>query len=337
MDKGRTVKLTMASLGMLILILDGKTALTGIREGLKVCMETLIPALFPFLFISSVISGNLPRNSRGFIGKLLKKFGVPEYAAGILPIGWLGGYPVGARCASKLFQTGSCSAGDATNLAVICNMAGPAFLFGVLMPFFQKKWTVFILWGIHLTAGVLAGSSKIRKDLNSVESSNDQTSSFATHLSGAIRAMANICGCVILFRMLLELLQRWFLWLIPAEFSILITGLLELSNGCLRLSEIQQEDLRFLMASVLLSFGGFCVLLQTMSLFPELTVKRYLSGKLLQTLYSILLASAVIAIKHGHPLPGTILLLGVFVSYGLRKSPLLRKQNYGSNPASFDV
>ena len=91
MDKGRTVKLTMASLGMLILILDGKTALTGIREGLKVCMETLIPALFPFLFISSVISGNLLRDSRGFIGKLLKKFGVPEYAAGILPIGWLGG------------------------------------------------------------------------------------------------------------------------------------------------------------------------------------------------------------------------------------------------------
>lgn len=337
MDKGRTIKLTMASLGMLILILDGKTALTGIREGLKICMETLIPALFPFLFISSVINGNLPENTGGFTGKLLAKFGIPDSAVGILPIGWLGGYPVGARCASALCRTGSYSPDEATDLAVICNMAGPAFLFGVLMPFFQKKSTVFLLWGIHLTAGILAGSSKIRVKTNSIESSMDRTSSFSSHLNGAIRAIASICGCVILFRMLLEFLQRWLLWLIPTEFSVLIIGLLELSNGCLLLPEISNEDLRFLMASVLLSFGGFCVLLQTLSVFPQLKVKRYLSGKLLQTLYSILLASSVIAIRQGRIISGVILFLGIFFSYALRKSPQIRMQNYGSNPASFDV
>ena len=41
--------MVLAGFGMLVLILDGKTALLGMRDGLEICLWTVIPALFPFL------------------------------------------------------------------------------------------------------------------------------------------------------------------------------------------------------------------------------------------------------------------------------------------------
>ena len=34
--------------GMLVLILDAKTALAGAKEGIQLCLYTVIPSLFPF-------------------------------------------------------------------------------------------------------------------------------------------------------------------------------------------------------------------------------------------------------------------------------------------------
>ena len=49
---------TAAALGMLVLILDSKTALAGAREGIDLCIRTVIPSLFPFfLFFVYIIIG----------------------------------------------------------------------------------------------------------------------------------------------------------------------------------------------------------------------------------------------------------------------------------------
>ena len=332
----KTIKLSLTAVWMLILILDGKTALDGMQDGLKICMETLIPALFPFLFLSSVISGNLPDNCPGFLSRLIRITGIPDYVAMILPIGWLGGYPIGARCASELHSSGSISVEEATDLTVICNAAGPAFLFGVLLPLFRDKRTVLWLWGIHLVSAVLVGSGR-RTESRPAAYTHITASSFGALMNGAIRTMASVCGCVILFRTVLAFLDRWLFWLIPAEWNALCSGILELSNGSLRLSGIPDEDLRFLIASVLLGFGGICVHLQTLSVFPQIRYKLYLSGKLRQTVYSFILASAMIAVRRDHFFLGSILVLGIFLSTVIRKHPMMGRQNSGSNPASFDV
>ena len=40
------------SLGMLALILDGRTAIEGARQGIGLCLRTVIPSLFPFFVLS---------------------------------------------------------------------------------------------------------------------------------------------------------------------------------------------------------------------------------------------------------------------------------------------
>ena len=74
-----------------------------------------------------------------------------------------------------------------------------------------------------------------------------------------------------------------------------VIGLLELSNGCCELLSVSDVALRFVICSGLLSFGGLCVTMQTVSVTPGLSLRDYFLGKLLQTAFSVLLAGAVVS------------------------------------------
>ena len=45
----------LSSLIMFILIIDAQTALKGAKEGVTLCLYTIIPSLFPFLFFTRFI------------------------------------------------------------------------------------------------------------------------------------------------------------------------------------------------------------------------------------------------------------------------------------------
>ena len=320
MDKRKHGVFIMAAIGTAVLIFDGKTAIAGIREGLAVCIQTLIPALFPFLFLSGLLTDSLRSIQWTPVAKLGRMCKIPDSLSSVLPIGWLGGYPMGAGCAAKLVRDGSASVRDATRIAVICNNAGPAFLFGILGSFFSQRSTVFVLWFLHLLSGILAGL-RIPGDGDQVAQKPVPSDfSFVTVLNRSLHAMGSICGCVMLFRMLLEFFNRWILWLLPDAFRILTAGFLELSNGCLLLDQIPQEHYRFILASILLSFGGTCVWMQTAAVFPGIRMKLYIKGKLLQTYFSLVLSSALAALSCHEFLKAFICIGFLAIPYGI---PLL--------------
>ena len=113
------VKRYLASAGwafaMLVLILDGQTAMAGAAEGLALCMKTLIPSLFPFFLLSAMLTSSLS-------------------GGGLLLTGLLGGYPLGAANAARAYRARQLDRAEAERMAVLCNCAGPSFLFGVVGP-----------------------------------------------------------------------------------------------------------------------------------------------------------------------------------------------------------
>ena len=118
--------------GMLILILDSKTALSGASGGIDLCIRTLIPSLFPFFVLSVLLTGALS----GQAGKYLRSIGtickVPEGAESLIAVSILGGYPAGAQNVSVLFRRGQINASQAARLLAFCNNAGPAFIFSAV-------------------------------------------------------------------------------------------------------------------------------------------------------------------------------------------------------------
>ena len=124
--------------------------------------------------------------------------------------------------------------------------------------------------------------------------------------------MAGVCGWVLLFRVGLAFLNRWFLWLLPAEGSAAVTGLLELANGCCTLNSIRDPGTRFVICSGILAFGGLCVWMQTASVAEGVSLKWYLPGKLLQTALAVCMAIAITGKMYALIILAAIILLAFY-------------------------
>lgn len=276
---------------MLILILDAETALKSAMDGIHLCFASVAPALFPFLVLSIYLTGNLSGTQipgMKYLGKLCR---IPPGSEGILLTGLLGGYPVGAQAVRQAYDAGGLSRQEARRMLGFCSNAGPAFIFGILSPLFIDLRTTWFLWLIHIVSAILTGIFLPGGYTGSDRKQTAQNLSFPDSVHRAIRVMASICGWVVVFRILIGFLDRWVFWLLSSELKTILSGLLELTNGCLILRTIDTEPLRFLIASIVLSFGGLCVGMQTVSVTGTLGTGLYFPGKLLQTMVSILLCT----------------------------------------------
>ncbi len=282
-----------SALAMMVLILDGKTALEGAAAGLELCIRVVIPSLFPFFLLSHLLTSSLAGSSLPAFRPLCRLFGTPAGSEAILLSGFLGGYPVGAQSICNAWKSGALSKSEAENLLCFCNNAGPAFLFGMVGSFFPESWMVWLLWLIHLVSAFLVSLGCYRSS-TAVRQISANTASLPASMAASLRNIANVCGWVMVFRVLITFLDRWLLWLLPEGISVFVIGMLELSNGCSFLSRISSIQLRFVVCSVMLAFGGLCVIMQTSSVTPGLSKQGYLLGKGLQALYSLLLSCAVV-------------------------------------------
>lgn len=281
-----------ASLGMLLLILDSRCALDSAREGMELCIRTVIPSLFPFLFLSGLVTGALWGNSGKFLKLAAKTVHIPSGAESVFLSGFLGGYPAGAAAIGTACRSGQLDRDTANRLLAFCSNAGPAFLFGMIGPQFPEKWMAWCLWGIHILSAAIVGRIYVPQTAVQAVSAPRKGSSRSV-MQTSLQIMGTVCGWILLFRIVIGFLDRWFLWLLPEWARVLIWGVLELSNGCCALTEIQDISLRFITAAAMVSFGGVCVVLQTASVLSGLSMKYYMAGKLIQTACSILLAAAV--------------------------------------------
>lgn len=284
----------LSSLGMLILILDGKTAMDGVKNGISLCLMTVIPSLFPFFLFSNLLTAAYVGHTLPFLSPFVKLCGIPKGTESIPLIGFIGGYPVGAQMIGDAYRGGQLRQSQAERMLAFCNNAGPAFIFGIAASLFPSKWMGLALWGIHIlsavmTACVLPGQERVSATLPI-----GKPITLTEAMNKSIRVMASVCGWIVFFRMLIAFFSRWFLWLFPSAVQIGIIGILELSNGCLALKEISNVSLRFLMCSGMLALGGLCVTMQTASTAKGLSLKYYFIGKLLQTEFSLLFSWSII-------------------------------------------
>ena len=270
------------AIGMFVLILDAKASLKGALDGIQICLTTVIPSLFPFFIFSGLIQ-------MGFIGQpvpLLRPIGkicgVPEGAEYLLLLGIAGGYPVGAQCIENACVNGVISKNDAQRMLGFCNNAGPAFIFGMAGALFSSQIAGWVLWGIQILSALVTGMLLPDRSQSSGQIISSNKISLTQLMYSALKAMATVCGWVILFRVLLYILDCWFLWLLPQNISVLVTGILELSNGCIALYQVSDPVFKFMAVSLLLVFGGVCVGIQTVSVAAHLNCKYYFLGKLLQ-------------------------------------------------------
>lgn len=309
---------------MIVLVFSGRTAAEGMRQGINICLYTLIPSLFPFLILSAIATTSLSGRPIPGLSSVARLCKMPYGSEFLLIIGFLGGYPVGAGAVYSAYAMGKLSAADADRLAIFCNNAGPAFLFGILNPFFPGIGYVWCLWLIQIASAILTGvllDGTAHSQFIKTKSADSGTDI----IWRSARSMVVICTWVTIFRMVIEYLDHWFLRNTDPVAQVLFTGILELSNGCLRLEIIEEPSIRFLLATFMLSCGGMCILMQTRGVFPGLNIRKYLLGKLIHLSLSMILSLGTVSLISGQ-VALSFLITAVPVSAAVLSVTELRKR-----------
>ncbi len=281
------------ALGMLMLILDAKTALIGAQDAIALCVLTVIPSLFPFFFLSILLTGNLSGKKIKWLRPLGKLLQIPQGGESLFLIGLLGGYPTGAQAVADGYRSGSLSKDQSKRMLGFVSNAGPAFLFGIIGILFSNSSIAWWLWGIHILSALLTAFLLPKAPLTAVIKTSEAHISPSDSLKKAVIITAQVCGWVLLFRIILTFLQRWILWYFPPSLSLILSGFLELTNGFSELGNGICAGQQFILASAFLGFGGICVLMQTVSVTAGLGLGYYLPGKIMQCSMSIFLAWAL--------------------------------------------
>lgn len=275
---------------MFLIIVDAKTALSGVAKGLELCIRNIIPALFPLCVLSKYLIGSIAGQPIPFLRPLGKVCGLSYGAETILLSGFVGGYPIGAQCLNDAYRKKTITIHEAHRMTAFCNNAGPAFIFGILGQAFDNPAAVWALMGLQVVSAILVavlipGRSNAKCKFNTTESMP-----LTTAVEQSIRAMAAVCSWVILFRTAMAYFERWVFPRATPVIKAILTGILELSNGCISLQTIVSPGLKYIIAAGMLSFGGLCVAMQTRSVTKQIGGTLYLPGKILQASITVFLA-----------------------------------------------
>ena len=264
-------------------------------EALSLCAASVVPALFPFLSVSSLLI------SLGFgewvaphlAGLMTPLFRLPGCASSALLLGLVGGYPVGARTAAGLYSQGLLTKEEAERLLAFCSNSNPVFLItvlgqGVFGSFRAGLW----LWLIHVLSALLAGLM-FRGGGGRRGKAPEAVCCKAVSLPGAFvaavresaAAMVSVCGFVVFFYVLSRPLAS-----LVGPWGAAAVGALELFS----LTPLLRPDRAgFLLAAACTGFGGLSVLCQTAVVTEGLSLKYHLRGKAAQGALSALLAALV--------------------------------------------
>lgn len=299
------------------------------KDGLALCGNVILPSLFPFFVVSSLIVGLGLAEYPGRLveGIMQPLFRVNGNCASALVLGLIGGYPVGARTAAELYKNGQCSRSEAERLLGFCNNSGPAFLLGVVgAGIFGSPRIGLLLMAVHMVSALLVGlifrfypadseaHSAPARTLH-LNCNISPATVFTESVRDSCTAVLNVCAFILLFGVILRLLtlsgilgslsRGLAFFFSPLGLSYpwakrLLGGFLELSNGVAALPAGDWAG-GIPMAAFLLGWGGLSVQCQTMSVLrgTGLSLKPCLVGKLLHGLISAALASLSLKIMPG--------------------------------------
>lgn len=289
--KSNYIGTIFVSVCLAVLILDTKTALVGAQKGIDLCIRSIIPTMLPFCILSKYICSGMIGKKIIFLQPIARITGMPAGSESILLLSFLGGYPLGAQCIDDAYSCGVIMKSDAMRLLGFCNNAGPAFLFGILSCLFSSVAPLWALYLIHIISAILVGMILPNKSAFSCDIQPKIPITLPQAVERSAKTIAVICSWIILFKILFAYIEKCSIFQNNTIAMTLISGILELSNGCISLLQVKCLGLRYILCALFLNFGGLCVGLQTVAVAKHIQTTVYFPGKLLQAAISVLFAS----------------------------------------------
>ncbi len=187
-------------------------------EGLNLWFCCVLPALFPYLFITGILNSlSVTRKiSRVFSPLTTKLFKTNGNVAFAYFISILSGYPMGSQMVSLLKQNALISDTESVRASALCSTSSPVFLIGsVGNIMFRNSLFGFLLFATHILSSIIIGiifSLYNKKEKASLPNGNFQSEKksnllYTSVYQSVISALV-VGGLITLFYLLTEVLIK---------------------------------------------------------------------------------------------------------------------------------
>ena len=274
-------------------------------EGLNLWALKVLPALLPFLFVTTIFMSmcDLSKVAKPLSPLTSFLYGVGGFGALARIAGLMSGYPAGAKLVASLYEDKLITEDEATKISVLSSTSGPTFVIGTvgIGLYADKKIGLIIFIAHALSAGIAAiffrkyGNNQPIGGLLQKKPSVNLYSAALDSATAMLAVGTLISVFYVISHILADLKITYPLTLFfdlilkdEAKARALTAGLFECTQGCLLLSKCNNS---LALCSTVISFGGLSVLAQSVAFLQKAKVnlKVFFAGKILQAIVSYLL------------------------------------------------
>ncbi|MGI6161993.1 MAG: nucleoside recognition domain-containing protein [Christensenellales bacterium] len=298
---------------LIIMILYPASAINNAKNALAAWWETVLPSLLPFIMLSGLLINS------GYVGRIASYiapaashiFSLPGEGGLAIILGWICGYPGGAKIIAQLMDNGSLNLTQAKCALAAASCPGPMFMLGTVAAGFLAAPTLgpYIMASCYIGAVICGVAARVA--LKPVASRNFSATAIKNNggdiAASSMQAMLTVCGYMVMFSVIYGALEHiGFFKLIAGDTTEglqgmvrpLSTGLLEVAAGCMQLGRASLPIYtKAVLAAAIAGGGGLSVLLQQKAMLGGRISLAYMAGiKLLHFISSGLVCVAAIAI-----------------------------------------
>lgn len=301
--------LTLLFIVITILILtNSQVSISYALSGFALWYGKMIPTLLPFMILSgALIRLNLSEKFASvlhpFLGKMFKCSKNVTYA---IIIGFLCGFPMGAKVTADLLENHKINQKEAAFLLAFNNNIGPVYYCGFVIPLLQIKNTGIALlgmYGIPLMYGFLLRRT-VFSEMNDFETVLTNTNPIVRNnipnyslfdavdasVKNSVQSILTLCGYMILFNTL-NILPHF---IVPA-FRVYLSPLLEVTGGLNQIAATLP-----IYSLCILQFGGLSCIAQTNGMIKGtgLSLGNYILHKINLTIITFVYYCIIICLFH---------------------------------------
>ena len=314
--KSSVIILSLVIIFLIIaLVCNPETYILSTYTGIIVWATAVLPALFPFFFLTKLLTnlGLVEKISK--FGQPITKFlfncsGISSY---VFLMSIISGYPVGAKLTAELYQNKIISQSEAVRMCSFCSTSGPLFIIGTVgVEMFLCRGAGLIILISHILSAIINGIifrfyNKNEQLLNiNYQKEKNVSNILSETIYDSVISILIVGGYIALFFMIIDVLSNFYILTIiktffanilnfsniNSEFSTGISsGIVEVTRGCLELSQYQDLFWSVIFATGLISWGGLSILFQSLTFLKTCKIKIgfYILQKLSQCFISMLL------------------------------------------------
>lgn len=278
----------------------------GAQKGLLLWFQTLLPTLLPFIVLSNLL---VHTNSMNYLTKVLspvlkRMFRISKNGCYAVFVGFLCGYPMGAKVIDDLIISNRISHKEGAYLLSFCNNTSPMFIISFIVMQNLKRsdlllgTLLILILSPVLCSFLFRKFYKIEYPCRTTQNTEEESILFNFRIiddciMNGFETITKIGGYVILFSIILKLASH-----VSASFFL---SVLEISNGIPYILSLKNSfNLSYPAILALTSFGGCCALAQTNSMIQasKLPIIPYIIQKLITAMVTSFLALLYIQFIH---------------------------------------